>query len=268
MLIAWSTYQRIRIGILRAVPWSFVVSRVLTGITQIVFPYFLYRYFLAGNLSAEFFQYTSGAGYMTYIVLGSALNVLAVSTLMNIGRALITELREGTLEMLLLAPASRTAYFAGCLWEQTARALLEFGATLLVGALLGAHLWPIFSLPALASIALAIFSFFCMGIFLSGIMLRTRDTYVTQNTLFFLMNVICGITFPIQYLPAWVQGLAQLFPLTPAVTLFRNVVIQQDSLAGQLDLVGQILLLSAFYLLAGAFWNKRLERNLMENIFG
>ena len=43
MLIAWSTYQRIRIGILRAVPWSFVVSRVLTGVTQIVFPYFIYR---------------------------------------------------------------------------------------------------------------------------------------------------------------------------------------------------------------------------------
>lgn len=268
MLIVWSTYQRIRIGILRAVPWSFVVSRVLTGVTQIVFPYFLYRYFMAGNLSETFFQYTGSTDYMTYIVLGSALNVLAVSTLMNIGRALITELREGTLEMLLLAPASRTAYFAGCLWEQTARALLEFGATLLVGALLGARLWPLFSLQALAAIALAIISFFCMGILLSGIMLRTRDTYVTQNTLFFLMNVMCGITFPIQYLPEWVQGLAQLFPLTPAVTLFRNVVIQQEALAGQLDLVGQILLLATLYLLAGALWNKRLERNLVENIFG
>ncbi len=268
MLIAWSTYQRIRIGILRAVPWSFVVSRVLTGVTQIVFPYFIYRYFMAGSLSVEFAQYTGSADYMTYIVLGSALNVLAVSTLMNIGRALITELREGTLEMLLLAPASRTAYFAGCLWEQTLRALLEFGATLLVGALLGANLWPIFSLRALLAIALAIFSFFCMGILLSGVMLRTRDTYVTQNTLFFLMNVVCGITFPLQYLPGWVQHLAQLFPLTPAVALFRSAVIQQEPLAGQLDLIGQILLLSALYLLAGALWNKKLERNLMESIFG
>ena len=115
MLIVWSTYKRIRTGILRAVPWSFMVSRVATGVTQILFPYFLYRYFMKGNLSPAFLRYTGGADYITYIALGSALNVLAVSTLMNVGRALITELREGTLEVLLLAPASRGPYFAGCL---------------------------------------------------------------------------------------------------------------------------------------------------------
>ena len=95
MRVIWSTYKKIRIGILRAVPWSFMVSRVTTGVTQIVFPYFIYVYFMKGNLNSEFSQYADGADYMTYIVLGSALNVLAVSTLMNIGRALITELREG-----------------------------------------------------------------------------------------------------------------------------------------------------------------------------
>jgi len=68
-----------------------------------------------GNLDGEFGKYTGGADYMTYIVLGSALNVLAVSTLMNIGRALISELREGTLETLLLSPAPRKT---GC-WSVT-----------------------------------------------------------------------------------------------------------------------------------------------------
>ena len=110
-----STYRKNRIGIMRAVPWSFMVSRVVTGVTQIVFPYFIYHYFMQGNLQRDFGKYAAGADYMTYIVLGSALNVLAVSTLMNVGRALISELREGTLETLLLSPASRSAYFLGCL---------------------------------------------------------------------------------------------------------------------------------------------------------
>ena len=92
MRVVWSTYKKIRIGILRAVPWSFMVSRVTTGVVQIVFSYFIYIYFMKGNLNSQFSQYTDGADYMTYIVLGAALNVLAVSTLMNIGRALITEL--------------------------------------------------------------------------------------------------------------------------------------------------------------------------------
>ena len=88
MRVVWSTYKKIRIGILRAVPWSFMVSRVTTGVVQIVFSYFIYIYFMKGNLNSQFSQYTDGADYMTYIVLGAALNVLAVSTLMNIGRAL------------------------------------------------------------------------------------------------------------------------------------------------------------------------------------
>ena len=110
--VMFATYRKNRIGILRAVPWSFMVSRVITGVTQIIFPYFMYYYLMRGNLNGEFQEYANGTDYITYVVLGSALNVLAVSTLMNIGRALITELREGTLEVLLMTPMPRKAYFA------------------------------------------------------------------------------------------------------------------------------------------------------------
>ena len=69
--VIFSTYHKNRIGILRAVPWSFMVSRVITGVTQIIFPYFVYRYFMHGNLNNEFSEYANGADYITYIVLGS-----------------------------------------------------------------------------------------------------------------------------------------------------------------------------------------------------
>ena len=164
--VIFSTYHKNRIGILRAVPWSFMVSRVITGVTQIIFPYFVYRYFMHGNLNNEFSKYVNGADYITYIVLGSALNVLAVATLMNIGRALITELREGTLEMLLLSPAPRSEYFLGCLLEQTTRAFLEFGTVLIVGVLFGAKLSNFLSTRALITILLAILSFFLYGNFI------------------------------------------------------------------------------------------------------
>lgn len=266
--VIFSTYQKNRTGIIRAVPWSFMISRIVTGIIQIVFPYFIYRYFMQGNLNGEFQEYAGNADYMTYIVLGSALNVLAVSTLMNIGRALITELREGTLEPLLLAPAPKSFYFAGCLLEQTARALLEFGAVLAAGAAFGADLRHFLSLQVFAAILFAVICFFCMGIALSSVMLYTRDTYLTQNTLFVTMSMMCGITYPIQYLPGWVQYLSQLFPLTPAVILFRNVVIGQESLMENASLVCQAAALSAVYLTIGSIWHRRMERKLMESVFG
>lgn len=264
----FSTYRKNRIGIMRAVPWSFMVSRVVTGVAQIIFPYFIYHYFSHGTVNGMFREYTSGADYMTYIVLGSALNVLAVSTLMNIGRALISELREGTLEVLLLSPASRSCYFIGCLAEQTTRALLEFGTVLTAGGLLGAHLAYLFSFQSIAAIIFAILSFFCMGITLSSVMLYTRNTYLTQNTLFITMSLVCGITYPIQYLPGWVQHIAQIFPLTPAVELFRKVVIQQQNLSENFPLILQIIILSGIYLAAGSIWYVKMESKLIESIFG
>lgn len=189
--VIFSTYKKNRIGIIRAVPWSFMVSRIVTGITQIVFPYFIYYYFMNGNMNKEFGAYAEGADYMTYVVLGSALNVLAVSVLMNIGRALITELREGTLEVLLLSPAPRKNYFVGCLLEQTTRALIEFGTVLVIGALLGANLRYFFSFQTIIVVLLAVLSFFCMGITLSSVMLYTRDTYLTQNLMhIFIINLL------------------------------------------------------------------------------
>lgn len=41
---------------------------IVTGaFTQIVFPYFIYYYFMNGNMNKEFGAYAEGADYMTYV---------------------------------------------------------------------------------------------------------------------------------------------------------------------------------------------------------
>lgn len=265
--VIWATYKKNRIGIIRAVPWSFMISRILTGITQIIFPFLMYTYFAQGIMGEEFYVYSGSADYLTYVVLGSALNVLAVSTLMNVGRALITELREGTLEMLLLSPASRKQYFLGCLLEQTMRAVLEFGTVLIVGGFLGANVEGIFRIETWLVIIVAVFSFFSLGLTLSGIMLYTRDTYITQNTLFEIMTLVCGIMYPIQYLPKYLQVFAQIFPLTPAVELFRNVVLKNQHISENKNLLLQISIFTIIYMVIGIYWNQKMERKILENVF-
>ena len=135
---------------------------------------------------------------------------------------------------------------------------------LIVGVLFGAKLSNFLSIRALITILLAILSFFCMGILLSSVMLYTRDTYLTQNTLFVTMSLVCGITYPIQYLPDWVQNVAQIFPLTPAVTLFRNVVIGHENLISNHLLIVQILVLSGIYLVLGMIWYQVNGEELVE----
>lgn len=267
MNIIIATYKKNRMVIKRAMPWSFMFSRITGGVSAIVFPFFIYTFFLSKNLNQEFSLYTNSADYMTYIVLGSSLNVLAVATLMNIGRALITEQRQGTLEPFILSPASRIAYFIGCLAEQTSRALVEFAVVIVVGAILGAELSRIFCIDSLITILLAVLSFFCLGLFLSSVMLYTRDTYITQNTLFNVMTLCCGVIYPIEYLPKWLQYIAQIFPLTPSVKLFRIIVIGQGSLQSNYNLIIHIAVLCVAYAIIGVKWYRKIEKTLVENVF-
>ncbi|HLF27510.1 MAG TPA: hypothetical protein VJG32_14340 [Anaerolineae bacterium] len=40
-----------------------------------------------------------------------------------------------------------------------------------------------------------------------------------------VLYLICGILFPIQYLPDWLQALARFIPLTATVSLARDNVL-------------------------------------------
>lgn len=251
----------------RAYPWSFFIGRVLIGVYTALFAYFTYHYMFRGNLSSKFQVYTGSSDYMTFVILGSSLYILAVSTLMNVGRSLISELREGTLDTLLLSPASRKGYFFGNLLEQTGRASLEFLVTLLVGWLLGAKFLHLEIGQIIIVLILAISSFFAMSVSLASFMLYTRDTYISQNTIFIIMSFICGISFPIQYLPNWLQYFSHLFPLTAAVKLFRSVVIAGQGIGENLSLVIELIILTLIYLKFGFWWLSKTEKQLIEKIW-
>lgn len=57
-----------------------------------------------------FYSYTGTDDYHTYTVIGIAFYTFVVAILMNTGRALITELREGTLQWLSITPYSKAGY--------------------------------------------------------------------------------------------------------------------------------------------------------------
>lgn len=265
--IILATFKKNRQEIKRALPLTLILGRITTGISTVVFSFFIYKYFLKGNLSESFLDYTNNSDYLTFIVLGAAMNILAISTLMNVGRMLITELREGTLDPFLLSPASRIGYFIGGLVEQLGRTFLEFIVIVILGTILGANISKILTIQTLFILLLSVISFFSMALVLSSFMLYTRDTYISQNTLFLSMTILCGVSFPIDYLPAWIQPLCNIFPMTAVLQLFRAVVSFNETIGANLNLVFQILLLSIVYFIISQILGKKVEKKLTENIF-
>ncbi|MGO0058873.1 ABC transporter permease [Brevibacillus fluminis] len=253
---------------LRAYPLSFVIGHILAGIYTVLFAYFTYTYVFGGSLDSRFAQFAGTSDYLTYVILGGIFQPFAVSTLMNVSRSLITELREGTLESLLLTPSSRKGYFIGNVLQQMTRTLFEFGVILLFGLPFGLTLAHTNITGAIVIWLCATAAFFCQALVLGSLMLRFRDTYITQNTLFVIMTFVSGVTFPIAFLPEWLQPLSMIMPLTPALDAFRQMVIGGHGLA---DVTPQLIhmgFLSLAYLTIGWGTMRRMEKRVLETIFG
>ena len=265
---AKATFIRNMISMMRAYPWTFFISHILSGIYTVIFGYFTYRYVFQGALNEQFSKYAGTNDYLTYVFLGGAMYAFAVSTLMNVSRSLITEYREGTLEALLLTPSSRKGYFMGNVLQQISRTSLEFIIIILFGMLFGLNLANVDVISSFIIWLGAILAFFTQALVLGSIMLYFRDTYISQNTLFVTMAFVSGVTFPIQYLPEWLQPLSLIMPLTPALEAFRQSVIEGQGLAVSSGQLLHLAILSVIYLLIGSKGIKRTEKIIIEKNFG
>src|SRR6266852_527840 len=112
--------------------------------------------------------------------------------MLGISRSMITERREGTLESLLLAPAKRGEYFAGVTVQWALNSLAETAVMLVVTWPLGLNLAHVNLATFALALPVALIGLFGLSTVLGAIMLATGDTYLSQNTLFATMTLVCG----------------------------------------------------------------------------
>ncbi|GMQ59554.1 ABC transporter permease [Vallitalea sediminicola] len=259
-----ATIKKNRYIIKRAYPYSFIVGRVINSLYTPLFAYFIFKFTFNESVNEEYILYSNNMDYMTYMVLGAAVYIFAIATLMNVGRSLMNELREGTLELLIYSPASRIGYFLGTLIEQLLRTIVEITIILIIGWALGADYSSVSIIDVILIFIIAVASFFSMSILLAAVMLKMRDTYITQNTLFNIMLFLCGVSYPIKFLPNILQKIAHLLPLTQVLQLFRGSFMHKEI---DIGLVIELIVLSVVYFTIGYRLIVKEERKFIENTF-
>jgi len=264
----YATFRRNFIIQLRAYPKDFFIGNVLTAIYTAVSAFFMYHLLFKGQMKDSFAGYAGTADYVSYVIIGNCMHLLMVRTLLNVSRSLITELREGTLESLMLAPFQRVQYFMGNMLQQTVTTLGEAAVMLLVCLPFGVRFSGFNGPAALIGMMLSLASYFSLSLILAAFMLYTRDTYISQNTLFAILFLICGVTFPVQYLPEPLQWLAQGIPVTLSLELIRNSTLGGMTAVAQMGSYIRIAAMSAVYCVVGFTLIKRVESAALEKIFG
>jgi len=169
--------------------------------------------------------------------------IMMISLMVIMSQAVVKERESGTLEQMFVTPIKATEYLIGKL---TPYAALATAQMLLVAA--GGLFW--FKVPFNGSIwvvllGLFLFMFTCLGLGLL-ISLVSRTRHQAQQAVMFIMiptMVLSGFIFPIASMPALIQPLTNLIPLTFALEVLRGAFVKGSDLAA---LAPQMLALVGF----------------------
>ncbi|MFC0189578.1 ABC transporter permease [Fictibacillus aquaticus] len=263
-----ATFKRNFIVMKRAYPWSFFIGHILSGAYIVFFAYLSYTFVFNKDMDTRFTAYAGTNDYLSYVILGGVFFSFAVSMLMIVSRSIISELREGTLEALLLTPSSRKGYFLGTMSQGLTRAGIELLSILVIGFFFGLQMAIQDPIAVIILFIILLFSLFSQALVLGAFMLYFRDTYITQNTLFVLMGLVCGVTFPAAYLPNYVEWLSYCMPLTYGIDAFRMVMTEGETLAGIQFNLFYMMAAGILYLVIGSIAIKRMEYVVLEKHFG
>jgi len=210
----------------------------------------LYNVVYHQSTSTNFVSATNSSDYFSFVVVGSAFFVYVVATMFTLGRTMFWDRASGTLEAVMLTPASTLAYMTGSMISAFGTATLNLVIMVVLGTLLGFHLGSLNLSLFAVGLVFMIISLFGLGLIVNAVTLYFRDRTNTANTLTTLILVFSGIVAPLPLLPSWAQVIGSTIPFTYALNLLRQSLIATTSTASYTDAV-LLIITSLAYLATG-----------------
>ncbi len=226
---------------------SYRVSFLL-GLGGILFRVLIF-YFLAQliNPSAAPLLGAYGGDYFAFVLIGIALGGYFSTGLTGFAAALRQAQTTGTLEAMMMTPTAVPLLIVGSsLWSYTYTTFRVLVYLLIGVLLLDLNLAQANVLGALLSLLLGIIAFASIGIMAASVIMVIKRGDPITALLSNLANLVGGVYYPIEILPAWLQWLAQLLPITYALRAMRLALL---SGAGWGELAPDLLALLLFCLL-------------------
>lgn len=159
-----------------------------------------------------------------YVALGNAVSALTYSAVYGVTMSAGSEKHIGTMATIMSTPTRMFYVFLGKGAYQSIIGLFTVTVSLAFASLFfgvdlsGAN--PV----ALAAVLLATcFAMVGFGMVVGSVGVYLRSSMVLGSMVLYLGLLLCGVNFPISYLPGWLQPASYVFPLTYGVQAVRDV---------------------------------------------
>lgn len=218
---------------------------------------FLLSYLIAYQVAGV--TEVNGANAIGFLYIGALAIDAWTSTVWGSGYAFQWERHEGTIETLMLSPASRVAVVLGnglgsFIWAIPAQLL-----GLIPALLLGARFDVDDPVAALISFVAVYVSSLCVGVACAGLFILTRQANAMANFLQTPIFLLAGFIVPRSALPDWLAAISSILPIAHAVDALRATALAGASFTDIWRTLLACAATCAGFVLIGLWGLKRVE---------
>lgn len=183
---------------------------MLTNLFSMYFFFLLASYIGKGDVTPE------------YVIIGNMIQSIATSTLYSTSNISNMEKHTGTLDALLTAPSRLFYVFFGKAAFGIVNGIVSVTVSMSFAVFIFGVDFGSANLLAIAVIGLlTCLSLAGMGLAIGSVGLYLRTSAIIASLFSYIGLLICGVNFPVSYLPEWLQIFSHAMPLTYAVEATR-----------------------------------------------
>ncbi len=227
--------------------------QMLNSLSRSMFRFTLFANPVLFTLITYFmFQHSCMQDFASYVILGSSFLSLWSSIVFSSAGDIDRERYMGTLSMLYASPASFQKIVWAKLTGNLMLALLPFLSSFLIVRFLFQE--PVV-LPHIALFLTAFLfsmaSFAALSYLFSAFFTLSRKTSILMNCLEYPVFLLCGMLFPIQLLPTYLQPLSAVLSPTWAGRLLHLALDREIAASQFIQCLAILLVLTLLYILLG-----------------
>jgi len=191
-----------------------------------------------------------------YVALGNAVSALTYSAVYGVTMSAGAEKHIGTMATIMSTPTRMFYVFLGKGAFQSMIGLFTVTISLAFSSLFFGVDLSGANLVALAMVLLATcFAMVGFGMVIGSVGVYLRSSMILGSVVLYLGLLLCGVNFPISYLPEWLRPFSNVFPLTYGVQAVRDVAAGAGLAEVSLLVALMLGLGSLFFAMAYALFN-------------
>ncbi len=165
--------------------------------------------------------------------------IIAMTVLMNSvmsGLSVVWDREFGFLKEILVAPLARSGIVLGKATGAAVISVIQAGVMLLLAPLVDVAITPLLVLKLVPLLILISFSLSGLGLLIASRMRSLQGFQLVVQLLVFPLIFLSGVFFPVNNVPAWLELISKLNPLTYAVDAVRQLFLAGQQ--GALEAIG------------------------------